>query len=125
MENPTDTTPDQPTEHAEHADPRMRGRWLRMLDRLDAYKRVTETISDEDLATTRRTLETLAREFGDERLAGGRGHRRGHRGFGPGHRGLDRGQGCDHHADHHAAHHRGERGQGFGPHPHARRHGAF
>ncbi|MBO3662825.1 hypothetical protein [Microbacterium stercoris] len=89
MENPTHTPADHdaPAGHGSAERPERRSRALRLLDRLDAYKRLSETISDEDLATTRRTLEAIAQELGDEGRHGHRGHHRGHRhGFGPQHR---------------------------------------
>jgi len=92
MENPTHTPADHHDDAAGHDSaerPERRSRALRLLDRLDAYKRLSETISDEDLATTRRTLEAIAQELGDEGRPGHRGHHGHHgrrHGFGPQHR---------------------------------------
>ncbi|MEL5991287.1 hypothetical protein ACOKGD_01640 [Microbacterium phosphatis] len=109
-------------EDTDTTDPRPRGRWLRVLANLDAYKRVTETVSDEDLATTRRTLETIARELGPDGLRGLAGGPRGHRGHHPGHPGAHARGGHGHHhgeghghRGHGCEHHRGERDHGVSP----------
>ena len=126
MENHTHEDTDTTDPRPDTAEPRPRGRWLRVLANLDAYKRVTETVSDEDLATTRRTLETIARELGPDGLRGFGGDQRGHRGHHHGHPGAHargdhghRGHGDGHgHRGHGCEHHRGERDHEVSPHEH-------